>query len=115
MRHLFANPWALYLLAAVPALAVAGLLAARRRRRAVAGLGSAAALRSLAAREGFGPALRSVLLGAALTWLAVGVAGPQWGLDPEGAVAQGRDLVVVLDLSRSMLAETPSRLARAKA
>jgi Ca-activated chloride channel family protein len=49
-----------------------------------------------------------------LALLAIGLAGPQWGQDwVQGA--GGRDLVVVLDMSRSMLAETPSRFERAKA
>jgi Ca-activated chloride channel family protein len=37
--------------------------------------------------------------------LILGVAGPQWGEDRDQALATGRDLVVVLDLSRSMLAK----------
>src|SRR5262249_7994535 len=43
-------------------------------------------------------------------------AGPRWGTDWTQAPAPGRDLVVVLDLSRSMLAEDvlPSRQERAK-
>jgi len=41
------------------------------------------------------------------------MAGPQWGRDWDQSAAPGRDLVVVLDCSRSMLAETPSRLERA--
>ncbi len=44
-----------------------------------------------------------------LVLLIVGVAGPQWGREPHQQVSAGRDLVVVLDLSRSMLAEQPSR------
>lgn len=37
--------------------------------------------------------------------LIIALAGPRWGSDPQGAVAVGRDLVVVLDLSRSMQAD----------
>ena len=53
-------------------------------------------------------------LGLAL--LAVGAAGPHWGLGPPPPTAPGRDIVVVLDLSRSMLAQDalPSRLGKAK-
>ena len=47
--------------------------------------------------------------------LVLGIAGPQWGRDWTQPVAPGRDLVVVLDLSRSMFAEQPSRLHRARA
>jgi Ca-activated chloride channel family protein len=42
------------------------------------------------------------------------MAGPQWGRDWNQSAAPGRDLVVVVDCSRSMLAETPSRLERAR-
>jgi len=47
--------------------------------------------------------------------LVLGIAGPQWGRQTLRAedLATGRDLVVVLDLSRSMLAEQPSRQERA--
>jgi Ca-activated chloride channel family protein len=48
--------------------------------------------------------------------LILGIAGPQWGRDWQQPPAPGRDLVVVLDLSRSMLAADvlPSRQERAK-
>ncbi|MCZ2342203.1 MAG: VWA domain-containing protein [Bacteroidales bacterium] len=41
-----------------------------------------------------------------LAWvlLALGVSGPRWGQGGEAGVAIGRDLTIVLDLSRSMLA-----------
>lgn len=48
--------------------------------------------------------------------LVVASAGPRWGYDPEPETAAGRDIVVLLDVSRSMNAEDvlPSRLDRAK-
>jgi Ca-activated chloride channel family protein len=52
------------------------------------------------------------VLGLAL--VGVGAAGPQWGRDWEQSATAGRDLVVVLDCSRSMFAETPTRLERAR-
>ena len=51
-----------------------------------------------------------LLLTLGLTLLVVGVAGPQWGRDWTQSTARGRDLVIVLDMSRSMLAESKSRL-----
>src|SRR5439155_23456546 len=48
-----------------------------------------------------------VVIGIAL--LAFASAGPQWGIDKDAQVRKGRDVIVVLDLSRSMLAEQPSR------
>jgi Ca-activated chloride channel family protein len=58
--------------------------------------------------------LRGSCLVAAVVLLVLAICGPQWGRDiSESAAASGRDLVVVLDLSRSMLAEKPSRHTRA--
>jgi Ca-activated chloride channel family protein len=53
-------------------------------------------------------------LGLALAVLAL--ARPQWGRIEEPVFAQSRDILLALDLSRSMLAEDvkPTRLARAK-
>ena len=46
----------------------------------------------------------------ALLWglLILALAGPRWGRSAESAVAVGRDLIIVLDLSRSMHAEDMS-------
>ena len=56
-----------------------------------------------------GPRARSLLETVVLAsgWLSliVALAGPRWGIDPESGVAVGRDIVLVLDFSRSMLAE----------
>src|SRR5207247_3995198 len=58
----------------------------------------------------------SVLIGLALALLVVGAAGPRWGMGAPPPVAPGRDIVVILDLSRSMSARDalPSRLGKAK-
>ncbi len=49
--------------------------------------------------------------------LSAALAMPYWGYQPGPVVHRGRDLVLVVDVSRSMLAEDvmPSRLERAKA
>src|SRR5262249_49202497 len=57
--------------------------------------------------------LRGICLSLGIGLLAIGIAGPQWGREWVQAAA-GRDVVVVLDMSRSMLAEQPSRFERAK-
>jgi Ca-activated chloride channel family protein len=49
-----------------------------------------------------------------LLLLCAGMAGPQWGLDWGQTAAPGRDVMVVLDQSRSMFAESPSRLLRGR-
>ena len=48
-----------------------------------------------------------ILISLALA--AVACAGPQWGLDRNAQLRKGRDVIIVLDLSRSMFAEQPSR------
>jgi Ca-activated chloride channel family protein len=116
IRHWFANPWGLMLLALVPALGVVAVLALRRRRRTLAQLGPTPALEALALVRGRLRALRVACLGTGLVLLVAGIAGPQWGRDWEQSAAPGRDLVVVVDVSRSMLAQDvlPNRLERVK-
>jgi Ca-activated chloride channel family protein len=115
--HLFANPWAVWLLTVLPVLGLAAFLAWRRRRKAVARLGTLIALHSLRTTRGGLRRLRALCLVLGLVCLVAGIAGPQWGRAYEQSVATGQDLVVVLDQSRSMLAQDvlPSRQERAKA
>jgi len=53
---------------------------------------------------------------AAMTLIIIAVARPAWNLKPETIERRGRDVVFLLDVSKSMLAEDlqPSRLERAK-
>src|SRR5437773_8083717 len=110
----FANPAVLAALTVLPALGLLALLARVRRRRALARLGPPFALAQLIEhpRRRWTP----ILLGLALTLIVVGAAGPRWGTGAPPSVAPGRDIVVVLDLSRSMSARDalPSRLGKAK-
>jgi Ca-activated chloride channel family protein len=114
-HHWFANPWALSLLALPAALGLLALWGAWRRRRALARFGDAASLDALVEPPGWRRRLAGLCFSLGLMLLTVGVAGPQWGRDWDQSAAPGRDLVVVVDCSRSMGAETPSRLDRAKA
>lgn len=108
----FAHPEALYLFAAFPLLWAAAIIGHFRRQKALALLGSRPALRSLTAVGRWRRTFLSFCVSTAFTFLVLAIAGPQWGYDPEPALASGRDLVVVLDASRSMLAEDmlPNRL-----
>ncbi|MGZ4988011.1 MAG: VWA domain-containing protein, partial [Limisphaerales bacterium] len=60
--------------------------------------------------------LRLVLLVAAVVFVFLALARPQWGFVWEEAKQQGLDIVVAIDTSRSMLAEdvSPNRLTRSK-
>ena len=60
--------------------------------------------------------LKATVLMVAFTMLIVAIARPRFGIDIEEVSGRGVDLFVVLDVSRSMLAEDvkPNRLERAK-
>jgi Ca-activated chloride channel homolog len=112
--HWFAYPWLLWAIAALPILGILALWTRARRHRALSRLGTRLALLDAIAAGPRGyRMMRGVSLAMGLLLVALGIAGPQWGRDWEQSAAPGRDLVVVLDCSRSMLAETPSRLERA--
>jgi Ca-activated chloride channel family protein len=116
LRHLFAQPNSLWLLLGLLVLLIVAIRARRRRRRVLMQLGRLPALLALTDRRRQWRFIRGFCLVMGLIALVVGIAGPQWGLEPEPTSAPGRDLVVVLDVSRSMLAEDtlPSRQEKAK-
>jgi Ca-activated chloride channel family protein len=104
----------LWFLAALPMLIALGVWSSRRRRQALARLGDPATVdMQLASRRGW-RWLSGLCLLMGFLGMGIGMAGPQWGRDWNQSAAPGRDLIVVLDCSRSMLAETPSRLERAR-
>jgi Ca-activated chloride channel family protein len=59
---------------------------------------------------------KSVLVCLAAVFLIIGMARPAWNPKPETVERKGRDVVFLLDVSKSMLAEDllPNRLERAK-
>lgn len=59
---------------------------------------------------------RRVLLFTGVAFLLLGMAGPRWGFSWEEAAQRGRDVLIAIDTSRSMLANDvqPDRLTRAK-
>src|SRR5262245_31141166 len=107
------NLW--WLLIVVAVIASAGLMLYRQRR----GL-QAFSVADAATEAAISPARQWLKLGlrvAALVLIGVALLGPCWGEQELPPVpAQGRDLLVVLDVSRSMATEdvAPSRLGRAK-
>jgi Ca-activated chloride channel family protein len=89
-----------------------------RRRRALRRLALAPTVKPLVLVSRSAQAARTILMAMAAALLAVAVLGPQWGRAPaETQPATGRDVLFILDVSRSMLAEDakPSRLERARA
>jgi Ca-activated chloride channel family protein len=116
IRLSFGYPHLLLAYFALPALTVVSIFAARRRRRILSQLGRLPALAALTARRAPWQRLRSLCWFLGMMALLLGMAGLRWGRESEPTSAPGRDLVVLLDLSRSMLADdvSPSRQERAK-
>lgn len=106
--------WLLWLLVPLGALL---WLAGQRRRAALLRFADKDLLVKLAPPLTSGRSvLRMILLSLSFAGLLVALAGPTWGFHWEDVKRSGVDLVVALDLSRSMLAEDakPDRLTSAK-
>jgi Ca-activated chloride channel homolog len=112
----FEAPDLLWLAVALPIVVGLGVWSwTRRRRRAAAALGSSALLERLGAGDlGAFPLRRLLLLGVAAAALGLSAAGPRWGLESVDQPGFAADLVLALDVSRSMLAQdvTPDRMER---
>lgn len=108
----------LWLLALLPLLVAAPIMAWRLRQRALARFGAAetAALMIVGRSPGL-RATRAVLLVLGVVLAIVALARPQYGSRTRMLRKRGVDVVVVLDFSKSMLAQDvrPSRIERAKA
>lgn len=112
-----ADPTWLYGLWLAPALALLCYAAMRRRRALLRRFADARLLPALggAARAGRRAAKATLLIGA-LALIVFALARPEWNPRPRDVRARGRDVLFVVDVSRSMLADDlkPSRLERAK-
>lgn len=101
----------------VPGVLFLGWLAARARRRAMARLGDATLLGAITAGSGVARRwLRVWLVALAMGLAVLALARPQHGERTREVEQRGRDLVFMVDVSRSMLARdlAPSRLERVK-
>lgn len=101
----FAHPAALWLLLLLPVLGLLNRWAAHQRRKAVARIGRPAAIAGQLTRPYARGRLAAMVYTLAWVLLVLGVAGPRWGTSDETGVAFGRDVVIVVDLSRSMWAD----------
>ena len=113
----FGNPQFLLLLAAVPVSLALVSWAFVARKRSLARFGDPVLLRRLTVGANTsGRLARSVLTILALGLIVVAIARPQWGETEQIVERHGVQLMVALDISRSMLAEDvkPNRLTRAK-
>lgn len=113
----FDRPDLWWLGVAVPLASLVLLYGVFRKRRALDRFTSSRLAPLLARRiSPARQALRGGLLAMALIFLIAALIGPRWGLYLEKQKVQGVDIVVAIDLSRSMLAEdlSPTRLDVAK-
>src|SRR5690606_7760622 len=114
----FARPDLLWLALLLPALAAAAVLGYGRRRRRVARLlGAPELVRRLGASDLEKPVVgRLVLIALAAAALGVAAAGPRWGWTAVEQHGRARNIVLALDVSKSMLARdlSPNRLERAR-
>ena len=118
MNLRFANPWVLYLLWLVPLLSMWLYVVARRGEARLAAFVSTrmqSRLRPASSRTR--AAWQGALFAAGIFLALVAMARPQWGMREQTVFQRGRDLLIVLDVSRSMYANDvhPNRLQRAKA
>lgn len=107
----------LHLLWAVAAVVLIGLYGLWRRRAALRRLADARLLPELVPPAGtWRHVLRLGLVTLALLLLVAALLGPRWGTQTERVYRRNVDVLVLLDVSKSMLAQdvSPSRLARAK-
>lgn len=112
------HPDLLWLLLAIPVLALVPILAWYLRQRATRRFGDPEVAKMLTAgRSGPWRATRAVLWVTAVAFALIALAGPQLGTRTRILHKRGIDIVVALDFSKSMLARDvrPSRIERAKA
>ncbi|MCI0376696.1 MAG: VWA domain-containing protein [Gemmataceae bacterium] len=105
----FAHPRLLALLGLLPIVTWLLLRAYRKKQAALATFGNGFFPNRLLSRGNDRRFLRGLVLYFALMLLIVGMAGPQWGKEPSEALRTQRDVFVLIDVSRSMDAEQPSR------
>jgi len=113
----FEHPEALYLLFLLIPLTGVFLLFIYGRRKAIRRIGARNIWDTLMPTRPNGKhQIKFVLISLAIAFFIVALANPQRGLKAEKVKRKGVDLIVALDISRSMLAEDekPNRLARSK-
>jgi Ca-activated chloride channel family protein len=113
----FVSTEILYGLFLVPALGLFFWRTRQARKRALAQFGDLALVQKLSATlNRRARVTKSALAVSAIAFLVVALARPQFGTRVETVRSQGQDVMVALDVSRSMLAEdvAPNRLERAR-
>lgn len=113
----FAHIEFLWGLAGVPVLLLLFMWVTRWKKKALTRLGDKQVVNKMMPEVSFSrPWLKVILWLSAFVFLIIGLADPQLGSHTEEVKRKGADLMVLLDVSNSMLAEdiAPSRLENAK-
>jgi Ca-activated chloride channel homolog len=113
----FANSEYLWALAAIPVFIVLFIWISRWKKKAIASLGDKSVVLLMMPQVSFSrPWLKFILFLVAFLFLVVGIADPQIGSKMEEEKRKGADLMILLDVSNSMLAQdmAPSRIENAK-
>ncbi|MEX2048142.1 MAG: VWA domain-containing protein [Gemmatimonadota bacterium] len=113
----FADPWWLLALALLPVAYWVRMRVEKRRAGVVRYSAVSSVLEAGTALDRWAHRVPGVLRALALVALMVALARPQSGATTENVLTQGIDIVLVLDISTSMLAEDlePNRLEASKA
>jgi Ca-activated chloride channel family protein len=113
----FAHLWILHFLWTLPLVAFVLMVRHRRRQRALQRFAEKNLLKRLAPEDHKGKRLlKALLLLLAFGGLIVALAGPRWGSHFQEVSRKGVDIMILVDVSRSMMVEDvePNRLERAK-
>ena len=107
----------LYMLGAIPVLLVFFILMMLFRRRTLSKFGDLVLVKRLMPElSKYKHAIKFSILMAALAFLCIGYANPQWGSKKEKVTRKSADIFIAMDISRSMLSQDlgPNRMERAK-
>ncbi len=113
----FANTEILWLLWLIPFMLLVFLIIRHRRKRAIRKIGQPGLLSSLMPLvSSQRPVLKFILLLLSLVFIILAIAGPRSGSRLREVKREGVEIMILLDVSLSMLAEDirPNRLERAK-
>lgn len=113
----FANPEILWGLLIVPLFILLFLAVTRWKKKAFGALGDKRVVEMMVPRVSFSrPWLKFILFIAAYSMLIIGTSDPQIGSKMEEEKKKGADLMILLDVSNSMLSQdmAPNRLENAK-
>jgi Ca-activated chloride channel family protein len=113
----FANAYILWALVLVPLLIIIFMLVRRWKKKALASLGDKGVITRIMPQVSYSrPTLKFIFFIVAYTLLIIGLADPQVGNHIDEVKKKGADIMIVLDVSNSMLSTdfAPNRLENAK-